>query len=210
MYVCPKHGFGHTNKVSTWNAHRKCDFCNTQISREYFGELAKRQWNNPRSNPNQFMLVSPVWTKTDKLAQISIGQSNVTHMLTENIWIDKFNQLSVSTWYIYKHTKMGLSKSESFYATHLLYGFITVYLTKSKLVHCIYLLCGHKPIDVTKYQLIRLSSIDYFTMCTPGESLWSWLSHVPTRIFIIGLSFDYARHMSNQDGLYNSKLWLWS
>ena len=41
LYVCPKHGFGHTHKVSAWNFHKKYDFCNTQISREYLGELMK-------------------------------------------------------------------------------------------------------------------------------------------------------------------------
>ena len=40
--VCPKHGFGHTYEVSAWNSHKMYDFCNTQISREYLGELAKR------------------------------------------------------------------------------------------------------------------------------------------------------------------------
>ena len=29
-------------KVSAWNFHHKYNFCNTQISREYFGELVKR------------------------------------------------------------------------------------------------------------------------------------------------------------------------
>ena len=43
----PKY-FGHKYKVSAWNSHKNKDFCNTQISREYFGELAKRQWNNPQ------------------------------------------------------------------------------------------------------------------------------------------------------------------
>ena len=42
LYVYPKHGFGHTHKVSAWNFDKKYDFCNTQISREYFGELVKR------------------------------------------------------------------------------------------------------------------------------------------------------------------------
>ena len=41
-----KHVFGYTNKVSTWNSRVKCDFCNSKIPREYFGELAKRYWNN--------------------------------------------------------------------------------------------------------------------------------------------------------------------
>ena len=26
LYVCPKHGFGHTYKVSVWNSHKKNDF----------------------------------------------------------------------------------------------------------------------------------------------------------------------------------------
>ena len=52
---CPKHGFGHTYKVSAWNSHENYDFCNTQISKEYLGELAKRQWNNPQIS---FSLVS--------------------------------------------------------------------------------------------------------------------------------------------------------
>ena len=42
LYVCPKQGFGHTYKVSAWNSHHKYYLCNTQISREVFGELAKR------------------------------------------------------------------------------------------------------------------------------------------------------------------------
>ena len=45
--MCPKHGFGHTYKVSACNPHKKYDFCNTHISREYFGELAKHKWNTP-------------------------------------------------------------------------------------------------------------------------------------------------------------------
>ena len=32
---------GHTYKISAWNSHKKYDFWNPQISREYFGELAK-------------------------------------------------------------------------------------------------------------------------------------------------------------------------
>ena len=47
LYVCPKPCFGHTHKVSAWNSYKKFDFCNTQIAREYLGELAKRLWNNP-------------------------------------------------------------------------------------------------------------------------------------------------------------------
>ena len=39
------HGFGHTYKFSTWNCHKNYDFCNTQILREYFRELAKHLWN---------------------------------------------------------------------------------------------------------------------------------------------------------------------
>ena len=29
------------HKVSTWNSHKKYDFCNSKILREYFGELVK-------------------------------------------------------------------------------------------------------------------------------------------------------------------------
>ena len=47
LYVCPKQGFGHTYKVSAWNSHHKYYLCNTQISRNFFGELAKRKWNTP-------------------------------------------------------------------------------------------------------------------------------------------------------------------
>ena len=36
-----QYGFGHKYKVSAWNSHKKYDFCNTQISREHFGELMK-------------------------------------------------------------------------------------------------------------------------------------------------------------------------
>ena len=36
-----------TYKVSTWNTHKKYDFCDTQISGEYLEELSKRLWNNP-------------------------------------------------------------------------------------------------------------------------------------------------------------------
>ena len=36
LYVCPKDDFGHTYKVSAWNSHKKYNFCNTHISREYF------------------------------------------------------------------------------------------------------------------------------------------------------------------------------
>ena len=42
--------FGHINKVSAWNAHRKCDFCNTQISREYFGESRNVSETTPRAS----------------------------------------------------------------------------------------------------------------------------------------------------------------
>ena len=42
LYACPKPCFGHTYKVLAWNSHKKYDFCNTQISREYLGELVKR------------------------------------------------------------------------------------------------------------------------------------------------------------------------
>ena len=41
-----KHGFGHRYKVSAWNSH-KYHFSNIQISREYFGEFTKCQWNIP-------------------------------------------------------------------------------------------------------------------------------------------------------------------
>ena len=48
-------------------------------------------------------------------------------------------------------------------------------------------------------------------MYTSGWSskLWLW-SHAPVSIFITGLSYDYARHMSIQEGYYSGKLWLWS
>ena len=37
----------HRYKVSAWNSHKNYDFCNTQISREYIGGLAKRYpWSN--------------------------------------------------------------------------------------------------------------------------------------------------------------------
>ena len=36
-----------THKLSSWNSHKKYNFCNTQISREYFQELVKCLWNNP-------------------------------------------------------------------------------------------------------------------------------------------------------------------
>ena len=49
LYVCPKPCFGHTYKVSAWNFHKKHDFCNTQISREYSEELAKHLCNNPQA-----------------------------------------------------------------------------------------------------------------------------------------------------------------
>ena len=42
FYVCPKPCFGHTYKVSAWNSHKNDDLCNTQVSRKYHGELAKR------------------------------------------------------------------------------------------------------------------------------------------------------------------------
>ena len=34
--------FGHKYNVPAWNYDKKYDFCNTQISRGYFGELVKR------------------------------------------------------------------------------------------------------------------------------------------------------------------------
>ena len=40
LYVCPKHGFGHTYKLSAWNSHYKCDFWHCIFSRDYFRELA--------------------------------------------------------------------------------------------------------------------------------------------------------------------------
>ena len=46
-YMCPKHGFGHTYKVSAWNSHDKYDFWHCIFSRGYFEELEKRQWDNP-------------------------------------------------------------------------------------------------------------------------------------------------------------------
>ena len=48
FYMCPKHGFGHTYKVSARKFHT-WDFCNTKISREYIGELTKHYWNNPQA-----------------------------------------------------------------------------------------------------------------------------------------------------------------
>ena len=39
--------FGHRYKVWIWNSHIKCGFGHCIFSRYYFGELAKRQWNNP-------------------------------------------------------------------------------------------------------------------------------------------------------------------
>ena len=47
LYMCPKHGFGHTYKVSAWNSHDKYDFWHCIFSRGYFEELEKRQWDNP-------------------------------------------------------------------------------------------------------------------------------------------------------------------
>ena len=41
LYMCPKHGFGHTYKISAGNSHKKYNISNIQILREYFGELAK-------------------------------------------------------------------------------------------------------------------------------------------------------------------------
>ena len=32
VYICPKHGFGHTYNVSVWNSHKKYDFCNTKFT----------------------------------------------------------------------------------------------------------------------------------------------------------------------------------
>ena len=63
--MCPKPCFGHTYKVSAWNSQKKYEFCNTQISREYFGELAKHQWNNP--------LVLAIIVPADNLAAITMN-----------------------------------------------------------------------------------------------------------------------------------------
>ena len=41
LKLCTR-GFGHTYKFSAWNSHKKHDFCNTHMSREYFEEHAKR------------------------------------------------------------------------------------------------------------------------------------------------------------------------
>ena len=41
LYVCPKHGFGHTYKVLARNSHHKCDIRHCIFSRDYFGELPK-------------------------------------------------------------------------------------------------------------------------------------------------------------------------
>ena len=48
LYVCQKSCFEHTSKVSVWNSYHKRDFC--IFSRDYFGELKKRQWNTPQNN----------------------------------------------------------------------------------------------------------------------------------------------------------------
>ena len=45
--MSPKHGFGHTYKVSTWNSQKTNDFCNIQILREYFGEFMTQYRNTP-------------------------------------------------------------------------------------------------------------------------------------------------------------------
>ena len=41
------HGFWHAYKFSAWNSQYKCDFRYHMFSRDYFGELVKRWWNNP-------------------------------------------------------------------------------------------------------------------------------------------------------------------
>ena len=56
LYVCPKPCFGHTYKVSAWNSRHKCYFWHCVFSRDYFGELAKRSWNNPRHQEGHFTL----------------------------------------------------------------------------------------------------------------------------------------------------------
>ena len=35
---------------AAWNSHKKYDFCNTQISRKYLGELSKPLRNNPQAS----------------------------------------------------------------------------------------------------------------------------------------------------------------
>ena len=48
IYIAKNNIYAENYKVSAWNSHKKYDFSNMQISREYFGELAKHKWNTPQ------------------------------------------------------------------------------------------------------------------------------------------------------------------
>ena len=73
--MCPKPCFGHTYKVSAWNFHHKCDFWCCVFSRDYFGELVIRLWNNP--------LVSDLGYQP-KITVINHGNENSYIFIQEN------------------------------------------------------------------------------------------------------------------------------
>ena len=68
--MCPKQGFGQTYKVSDWNAHHKYYLCNTQISRDFYGELAKRKWNNPWCRRIDILAMIWRWVGICKIADV--------------------------------------------------------------------------------------------------------------------------------------------
>ena len=85
LYVYPKHGFGHTYKVPAWNS-QKYDFCNTQLSREYLGELAKRLWNNPLASYVAKASVAKVLVRYTGNVPISALQGLTQWGLKRNDW----------------------------------------------------------------------------------------------------------------------------
>ena len=66
LYVCPKHGFGHTYKVSAWNSQHKCHFWHCIFSRYYLESSGNVSETSPWLLPTPSVAINsmvslPIW-----------------------------------------------------------------------------------------------------------------------------------------------------